>query len=145
MSDFTADRLKTLESETHGSLALGSQTTVNGWTVTTLPSGECIAELELDMNAGIEFTWDETNNFVYLGETLPADTFASVSDCSLKATDISAGITNNNSMLCVARDFPSNISTGEWFVTPIELIRNISGYALPTKIHVLWTVRGIKA
>lgn len=49
MSDFTADRLELLESETHGSLALGSQTTVSGWTVTTLPSGECIAELELDM------------------------------------------------------------------------------------------------
>lgn len=45
MSDFTADRLELLESETHGSLALGSQTTVSGWTVTTLPSGECIAEL----------------------------------------------------------------------------------------------------
>lgn len=40
MSDFTADRLELLENETHGSLALGSQTTVNGWTVTTLPSGE---------------------------------------------------------------------------------------------------------
>lgn len=42
MSDFTADRLELLESETHGSLALGSQTTVSGWTVTTLPSGEFI-------------------------------------------------------------------------------------------------------
>lgn len=118
---------------------------MSGWTVTTLPSGECIAELELDMNAGTEFTWDYSNSYAYLGETLPSGVFASVTDCNLKVTDISDGVTNNNSIMAIARDFPSNVSTGEWFVCPYEYTRQISGYTLPTKIHTLWTVRGIKA
>ena len=145
MSDYTADRLELLESETHGALALDSQTTMNGWTVTTLPSGECIAELQLDMNSGTEFTWDYTNAYVYLGETLPSGLFATVTDCTLKVTDISDAVTNNNSIMAVARDFPSVTSTGEWFVCPYEYSKQISGFTLPTKIHTLWTVRGIKA
>lgn len=104
MSDFTADRLELLESETHGELALSSQTTVNGWTVTTLPSGECIAELQLDMNAGTEFEWDYSNSYAYLGETLPSGVFASITDCSLKITDISDGVTNNNSIIELKRE-----------------------------------------
>lgn len=143
MTDYTADRLEQLENETHGSLALGTQTTINGWTVTKLPSGECTAELGLDMNAGTEFSWDYSNSYTYLGETLPQNVFATVSDCNLKVTDISDGVTNNNSIMAIARDFPSTTSTGEWFICPYEYSKQISGYSLPTKIHALWTVRGI--
>ena len=141
--NYTANRLEQLENETHGELALGTTTTVNGWNVTLLPSSEVVAELTLDYNNGIEFNWDEKNSFVRISEMLPEKIFKTVTNCECKATDISSGITNANTIIATARALPSEVATGEWNFYPLEYVRSIEGYTLPTKLHIVWTVRGI--
>lgn len=141
--NYTADRLEQLENETHGELALGTTTTINGWSVTLLPSNEVVAELALDYNAGTEFTWDATSSFMRISELLPTNIFSTVSNCECKATDISSGVQNPNTIIATARALPSTVSTNEWNFYPLEYVRSIEGYVLPTKLHIVWTVRGI--
>ena len=88
-------------------------------------------------------TWDEKNSFVRISEMLPEKIFKTITNCECKATDISSGITNANTIIATARAFPSTVSTNEWNFYPLEYVRSIEGYVLPTKLHIVWTVRGI--
>lgn len=144
-ANYTAKRLATLESETHGELALGSKAIKGGWTVSSLPSGEAIATLGLDYNVnGETYVWNAETSLLSLKENLPSGLFSEVSSCHCEAIDTSL-IGEHNTIMTAMKEFPNVAETGTWTLYPLEYRMNISGYSLPTKIHVLWTVRGIKA
>lgn len=115
--------------------------TLNGWSVKKYGNGEIIATTELDYSETTDYTWNE-QGIAYVQETLPTSLFGVVHSCECKAIDISSGTANKNSMIVAVKEFFSTTATDKVALMPMEYAWALNGYGLPTKLHILWTVRG---
>lgn len=119
-----------------------TEQTIGGWSVKTYSNGEKVASVGLDYVENTDFEWTGITT-AYFQENLPGNLFSNVSECSAVAIDITPNVPYKNSIEIATKELFGDTATSKICIKPCEHLWGDANYGIPTKIHIVWTVRGI--
>lgn len=119
-----------------------AEQTISGWLVKTFSNGEKEATVGIDYLENTDFTWTAITTTL-IQELLPSGVFTQVNECVADVIDITPNATYKNSIIVATNELPSTTATSKICLVPAEYVFGDSNYAVPTKLHIVWTVRGI--